>query len=107
MSNSINLKNEFSPISLHDGEGQEKFVIVLKVESTYPHASSWYFLSTDPRNPETTEQNQIKIFDSIEEATADLRQIKCWLNYPDAFIHAVTLQTVVSIWSDWTRPSKQ
>lgn len=106
MSNSTNLKNEFSPISLHDSVEQEKFVIVLKVESIYPHASNWYFLSVDPRNPETVDQDQIKIFDSAEDAESVLIQIKCWLNYPKAFIQAVSVQTRISIWSDWSYPIK-
>jgi hypothetical protein len=92
------------PLDSNDCIEQEKYVIVLKADPESQFARNWYFLSKNRENRETTIQDQIEIYDTLDEATTDLWKLKAWLNYPESFVHPVTVKTRVSIWGDWSIP---
>lgn len=94
------------PLNLHDCIEQEKYVIVLNIEVIDKFDSNWHFLSKNPRPTSTVEQSHIKIFDSTDDAEFILGRVKSWSDYPNAFIHPVTVQTRVSIWGNWSIPAK-
>lgn len=92
------------PIDQNDCIEEKKFVIVLRIDPVHQFSSRWYFLSKNKHPQETTQQNQIKVCNDLDEAEFILGRLKAWSQYENAFIHPVTVQTRVSIWGNWSIP---